>query len=270
MAQRSAQNASATSTESMTSNATLYWQRFNSSELCFESNPSVPVQVVDVLPDGQVQTQGRLDWQGFASSDGDLAHLDFKSRLISICQLNSWAPLQASKDMIRSLVQHYGIYPTFLEIPLSFSYRSTDEEQGFSVPWTLVEDESKFEIFYTFRYPQFKGNQNEPWVLRQTGVYHRYDIHSKSSLWILINPIPDSAAEQRVTKCLYNHQDKISRNPLWLHSIIHASYFGNWRQYLAAYERLLLPIVGDKAILLLLAHYNSGGHNNSYIHLRDS
>jgi hypothetical protein len=46
--------------------------------------------------------------------------------------------------MIRSLVQHHGIHPGFLEIPLSFSYRSTDEEQGFSVPWTLIEDESKF------------------------------------------------------------------------------------------------------------------------------
>jgi hypothetical protein len=59
-------------------------------------------------------------------------------------QINSWAPLQASREMIRSLVQHHGIHPAFLEIPLSFSYRSTDEEQGFSVPWTLIEDETKF------------------------------------------------------------------------------------------------------------------------------
>ena len=98
-------------------------------------------------------------------------------------------------------------------------------------------------MFYAFRYPEFKGKHNEPWVIRQTGIYQQYDVQSKTSVWILINPMPDSVAEQRVLTCLSSCQAEIFRNPLYLHSVIHASYTGNWRQYMAAYESILLPIV---------------------------
>lgn len=32
-------------------------------------------------------------------------------------------------------------------------------------------------------------------------------------------------------------------DPLWLHGVIHASYFMYWREYIAEYEKRLLPIV---------------------------
>lgn len=43
--------------------------------------------------------------------------------------------------MLAKLVEHHDIDPAFLEIPLSFLYRTTDEEQSFCVPWTLKEDD---------------------------------------------------------------------------------------------------------------------------------
>jgi hypothetical protein len=61
----------------------------------------------------------------------------------SICQTNSWAPLQASKEIVKSIVQHHSVHSGFLELPLSFGYRKTEGEQSFSVPWTLIEDGSK-------------------------------------------------------------------------------------------------------------------------------
>jgi hypothetical protein len=42
---------------------------------------------------------------------------------------------------------------------------------------------------------------------------------------------------------------------LWLHGVIHASYFMNWRSYIASYENQLLPIVSvvkDQGITLML------------------
>lgn len=32
-------------------------------------------------------------------------------------------------------------------------------------------------------------------------------------------------------------------DPLWLHGVVHASYFIYWREYIAEYEKRLLPIV---------------------------
>ena len=99
------------------------------------------------------------------------------------------------------------------------------------------------EIFYTYRYAQFKNDPIEPWVIRQTGIYHQFNSLTKQNLWILINPMESSLAEQRLISCLNNHQTEIDQNPLWLHSVIHTSYFANWRRYLAAWEKILLPIV---------------------------
>jgi hypothetical protein len=60
----------------------------------------------------------------------------------SISQKNSWSKLQITKPMMRRLVEHHDVDPSFLEVPFSFFHRTTDEEQSFCVPWTLKEDES--------------------------------------------------------------------------------------------------------------------------------
>lgn len=44
--------------------------------------------------------------------------------------------------MLRKLVEHHDVDASFLEVPLSFYYRKTDEEQSFCVPWTIKEDEN--------------------------------------------------------------------------------------------------------------------------------
>jgi hypothetical protein len=99
------------------------------------------------------------------------------------------------------------------------------------------------EIFYTFRYAEFKGHPNEPWVIRQAGVYQKFDVQNKSSLYILVNAVPNSAAHNRAMQSFADHQLQIKLSPLWLHGVIHASYFASWREYIAEYEKRLLPIV---------------------------
>lgn len=153
--------------------------------------------------------------------------------------------------MLRKLVEHHKIDPAFLEVPLSFFERSTDEEQSICVPWTLRESEDHFEIFYTFRYAEYKGHPNEPYVIRQTGVYQKFDLKEKTCLWVLINPTPDSAAHRRVVDGFLNYQTEMEQNPLWLHSVIHASYYPRWREYLAAYEKMLLPLADTTAAAFL-------------------
>lgn len=147
----------------------------------------------------------------------------------------------------------------------------------------VIRNVTSLEIFYTFRYPEFKGHKNQPWVIRQMGIYHRFNkipqsspvsnTHPQSALWILFNPRPQSAAQQRVLACLQQHQHQHQRlaslptaqgqekasmpslmkmsdkyvylHPLWLHVVIYESYVMGWRGYLAAYEGIVLPVVGS-------------------------
>ena len=41
--------------------------------------------------------------------------------------------------MIQKIVEFHNIDSGFLELPLSFGYRNTDEEEGFCVPWSMIE-----------------------------------------------------------------------------------------------------------------------------------
>jgi hypothetical protein len=98
-------------------------------------------------------------------------------------------------------------------------------------------------MFYTFRYAEYVGRREGPWVIRQMGVYQKFDFRKKTSLCILVNAVPSSAAYSRVLESCSNHQQQMQSSPLWLHSVIHASYFMRWREYIAEYESRLLPIV---------------------------
>jgi hypothetical protein len=101
------------------------------------------------------------------------------------------------------------------------------------------------EMYYTFRYAEFKGHPNEPWVIRQAGVYQKLNIRNMSSLYILVNAVPNSAAHRRVMQSFSDQQLQLQSSPLWLHGVIHASYFALWREYIAEYEKRLLPIVSS-------------------------
>ncbi|PVH93815.1 hypothetical protein DM02DRAFT_732892 [Periconia macrospinosa] len=156
--------------------------------------------------------------------------------------------------MLRHIVEHHAIDPGFLEVPLSFFSRSTDEELSYCLPWTLRESGDAVEIFYTFRYAEYKGHPNEPYVVRQTGVYQSFNNKEKTTLWILVSPVPNSAAHRRMVDAFLNYQKEMEQNPLWLHCVIQSSYFPHWREYLAAYEKRLLPLADTTAAAFLADH----------------
>jgi hypothetical protein len=57
----------------------------------------------------------------------------------TMCQINSWAPLQATKSMMERIIQHHNIDASFLEVPQSFYSRRTEQEQAHCVPFTMFQ-----------------------------------------------------------------------------------------------------------------------------------
>ena len=103
------------------------------------------------------------------------------------------------------------------------------------------------EMAFVLKYPENNGRTDgaDPWSIRQTGVYQSFDVTTKTSVWILINPRQNTAADNRL-KDLLCSRDKFptmeGRKPL-VGLMVLSTYFGNWRTYMAFYEKEELRMV---------------------------
>jgi len=81
-------------------------------------------------------------------------------------------------------------------------------------------------------------------VIRQSGVYHRFNTATLQNLFVLFNPNPNTVADQKIQSLLLDHyQEASKKGPLWLHDVFLSTHLPAWRRYIASLERELLPIV---------------------------
>jgi len=141
---------------------------------CFVDRVVEPVQLIeigiaaqpDATPQGPPRLQARPNQSTFSSLQELAAHFDhartnYACRYVSvpspshdlmgrtrqdrvfsltlpssICQRNSWRPLQITKAMIDLLVSQHDINPSFWDLPSCFYTRNLDLEEVFCVPYT--------------------------------------------------------------------------------------------------------------------------------------
>lgn len=60
----------------------------------------------------------------------------------SICQRNSWRPLQITKPMLDLIVSKHEISPSFWDLPSCFYTRNLDLEEVFCIPYTESRNDS--------------------------------------------------------------------------------------------------------------------------------
>ncbi|WYZ34124.1 hypothetical protein EsH8_I_000400 [Colletotrichum jinshuiense] len=171
----------------------------------------------------------------------DSAGEDYTYRYISICQRNSWRPLQITSSMLELLIERLGLDESLWDLTSCFYTRNMDVEEVFCMPYTERRRGSVVEASYTFRYPEHKPDEDR-WVIRQSGIYQRFDLRSRQSLFILISPAPNSKANQRAVEWLARHSKDAEPDPVWLHKIVHETYLPSWRSYVAWLERQFLPM----------------------------
>lgn len=85
----------------------------------------------------------------------------------------------------------------------------------------------------------------DPWAIRQTAVYQKYDTETNRSTWIFFNPTMNCAFQERLMTLLRSPSQVVAfkRQPLLIHNILLGTFFPLWRDYLAHYERKILTIV---------------------------
>ena len=103
------------------------------------------------------------------------------------------------------------------------------------------------EIALILKYPEHNGRIDgaDPWSIRQTAVYQSFDPLTGASLWILLNPRQNAAADNRIKSLLERSEDflYLHGHPPLIALVVLSTYFVNWRAYMAYYEKEELRMV---------------------------
>jgi hypothetical protein len=101
-------------------------------------------------------------------------------------------------------------------------------------PKTFEQIAESLECAYGLRYVELNGygGQKDPWSVRQTAIYHKYDRGVQTWLFISASKQTEALVDKYVNQIAAGDTKIPSRNPFELHlSLIEASLV-NWRWYI--------------------------------------
>ncbi|KAF2732805.1 hypothetical protein EJ04DRAFT_565675 [Polyplosphaeria fusca] len=174
--------------------------------------------------------------------------------IIVLRQSSSWGHFYATSDMFQDMFATLDIFPDFLDFLRGFGFKMRSEDENFggyrekpsarSFDFLTICEE----FMYNLRYAAKHGRQRRnPWAIRHMAIYHRFNLNTQSSLWILLQPSEDSYND---LKKLYHDTD--CRGQSGHRGLLHELFFwdveGNWREYINYLQKELL-VLEDKALL---------------------
>ncbi|KAL2047080.1 hypothetical protein N7G274_001099 [Stereocaulon virgatum] len=211
----------------------------------FSSVPSSPLDqclYLDEGPPRYVEFPG-LRWHTARDSQ-DLKQIAEETRnnfrICFIRQRHSHSRLLVTRELFEALMSELHVLPRFREFVLLFGAKHGENEleppqlrfRRLQTGSTGLRRQScpGFDIAYGLRYVELNGRDEEkPWSIRQTAIYHKYRADGRSSTWIMI------AASRRTEICLDRYvrscTDIAALNAFEIHVIVLDTALGNWRPY---------------------------------------
>ena len=158
--------------------------------------------------------------------------------------------------------------PEFLSAVRCFQDKTSNVEQAFgATSWKKCAQSSKgmlpcvfmaplsqltwakafAEMAFVLKYPEHNGRSDgaDPWSIRQTCVYQSFDPSTETSLWMLLNPRQNTAADTRIRGLLNAPEGfpHLHQKPPLIGLVVLSTYFANWRTYMAFQEKEELKMV---------------------------
>ncbi|UZP46393.1 hypothetical protein NXS19_014205 [Fusarium pseudograminearum] len=146
--------------------------------------------------------------------------------------------------MFSFLCEAFKLNSSVWDVSSCFYGKDIDVESTFCIPFTVFQNGSITELSYTIRYPEFKPGHGT-WVIRQTGIYQKFNTKSCENVIILFNPAPACALHQKAEIVLSKVPQDIHRDFFWIHKELFNTYFSAWRLYNVHLEKILLPIASN-------------------------
>lgn len=184
-----------------------------------------------------------------------------------LSQKSPRSALNVTSALLEPIVQHYNITPFFIDLLSSFKQRVVRTEDGYCSPIRVVMDEKSkgastivavprdtnietLETCYMFKFAELKHpsrttDGRDPWEIRKIGVYHRLDLQTQQSLWIVLSPMPASVAERKITEVFQDstERDRLSQIPDLVHLCLISCYLSNWKDFCSHHDRNLQDMV---------------------------
>ncbi|KAH7378819.1 hypothetical protein BKA66DRAFT_466691 [Pyrenochaeta sp. MPI-SDFR-AT-0127] len=200
-----------------------------------------------LVPDEELQIKliesGARDWIFTNVSDLNtyLQTTQFKgTRIILVPQRFSWDRLTVSENALRSLIHHFNIFPAFIDVLCAFGKLTseTSDSLGGCYSW---QSGNVSELCYLLKNVEKHGRDgsDEPWSIRQLGLYHQHDSATGSDTFIILNPM--MSFQQR----LKDARAKTGLLPTWrdIHNLALSHSTWQWRWYLTFWESKLADLI---------------------------
>ncbi|KUJ20793.1 uncharacterized protein LY89DRAFT_640613 [Mollisia scopiformis] len=189
-------------------------------------------------------------------------------QLYTIRQDRSWTTLNISRDLFQCFTAAHGIMAPFWKHVFTFGRKSEENEFQFPQFCRRRRTDSGVKVHeyaYMLRRVELNGRahteDDNPWSIRQTAVYHRLSAPKTQSLkstFLLI--APSENVEDQFGRCLSqsNAEDGMALSPWNVHRILVADSLRGWMDYMAYLEKglkeqsdhIVLASVGDDKVNL--------------------
>lgn len=99
---------------------------------------------------------------------------------------------------------------------------------------------------YNLRYADKHGrDRKNPWSIRHTAIYQRFNSATKSSIWILLQPSEVSYKDLKDAVEDFDNTTHLDQSKLLLHELFFWNANKNWRDYINFLQKELLTLVSD-------------------------
>ncbi|KAK8072052.1 hypothetical protein PG996_005400 [Apiospora saccharicola] len=141
------------------------------------------------------------------------------SRFIFVISNGPLFPLLLSRDMLLRIMAYHQAFPFYLDFLLAYGIQEEDRElrfSGFRSQVTLINPEPSqvipdlersgrhFDLCYNLKavapLPKTSTGRELKWKIRQTAIYHRFDLGGGTALWMIADPL--SAVKNELAEVL--------------------------------------------------------------------
>ncbi|KIL84973.1 hypothetical protein FAVG1_11843 [Fusarium avenaceum] len=204
----------------------------------FVDEVAVPVRVISTGDEMKDKKNTSAEVHQFSTLE------QVKSHFSRTTHPYNFVPLEITKPMFNCLIENFDLKASPEDVASCFYDKDFDVESTHCAPFSVHYDETVTEVSYTIRYPEFKPAQGT-WVIRQTGIYQKFNTKTSQNMFILFNPAPSTTLHQCAQALASKAPQSIQQDFFWLHKELFRTYFSAWRLYNRYLETLLIPIANN-------------------------
>ncbi|EPS37252.1 hypothetical protein H072_9064 [Dactylellina haptotyla CBS 200.50] len=192
----------------------------------------------------------------------------FSNTLFVIPQEHSWSRLKITEAAFGSLVGFIDVFPQFLDLVSAFGTK-TSEDERLVHGWRSCSEQQtclqkQHELCYNIQYVEKHGRKlQDPWSVRQVGVYHQLCENVEQSRWLLLGPMQSLLSSLKNTIA-----SEANSCYLTIHAALLLSTSTGWPEYIE-YLKTELQKHDDKACYSAIKQGKSQGFTVSYLDLQN-